>query len=502
LHPAPEPAATAPATALTEDARLPSLRARVVSHVLLPLALTWLLGTAVTVGVAYYFAQTAFDRALLDDAYALASRVKLQPQGKHPDGPPVLVLELSDNEMSTVLFDRSEAIFFAVFHPDGAVLAGHPGLRAPQPQGKAQSRFSDISYEGKNLRSVAVVLRQPAPFSVVVAQTLGSRNDLLRSVLLYSVVPQVLLLLLLAVWLRRVIGQELWPLAQLQQSINQRDALDLTPVLVSASSSDMAQLGRATNALLARVNHSMQAQREFSGNVAHELRTPLAGIRALAEYGLAQTAPTVWREQLQRITVSEARASRLVEQLLALALSEEAQAEVQSDMVALDVIVQETVLRYLPRADAAGVDLGVQGLEPTQGQAPGKAPGQALSQGFRVQGNAALIEGILGNLIDNALRYGRAPEGSISTVTIELAVSPACVTLSVVDNGPGLTPEQSQHLMQRGVRGQASGQIGQGAGLGLAIVAKFAQVMGADFALGALAQGQGLRATVSFRFET
>jgi two-component system, OmpR family, sensor histidine kinase TctE len=480
LNPLPEPS-------LSAGARLPSLRARVVSHVLLPLALTWLLGTAVTVGVAYYFAQTAFDRALLDDAYALASRVKLQSQSKLPDAPPELVLELSDNEMSTVLFDRSEAIFFAVLRPDGSVLAGHPGLHAPQPQGKAQSRFAEISYQGKNLRSVAVVLSQPAPFEVVVAQTLGSRNDLLRSVLLYSVVPQVLLLLLLAVWLRRVIGHELWPLAQLQQSINQRDALDLTPVSVSASSSDIEQLGRATNALLARVSHSMQAQREFSGNVAHELRTPLAGIRALAEYGLAQPAPAVWREQLQRITVSEARASRLVEQLLALALSEEAQAEVSTDVVALDVIVQETVLRYLPRADAVGVDLGVQGLE------------QALSQDFRVQGNAALIEGLLGNLIDNALRYGRAPEGCISTVTVELAVSEALVTLAVVDNGPGMTPAQSQHLMQRGVRGQSSQQLGQGAGLGLAIVTKFTQVMGARFELGSTPGGMGLRASVSFQ---
>jgi two-component system, OmpR family, sensor histidine kinase TctE len=472
---------------LPAGARLPSLHARVVSHVLLPLALTWLLGTAVTVGVAYYFAQTAFDRALLDDAYALASRVKLQPQGKVQDTAPVLMLELSNSEMSTVLFDRSEAIFFAVLWPDGSVLAGHPGLRAPKPVGKAQSRFSEISYQGKNLRSVVVVVSQPAPFEVVVAQTLGSRNELLRSVLMYSVVPQILLLLLLAVWLRRVIGQELWPLTQLQQSINQRDAMDLTPMPVSGSSIDIARLGLATNALLARVRHSLQAQREFSGNVAHELRTPLAGIRALAEYGLAQNEPAVWREQLQRITGSEARASRLVEQLLALALSEES--AVSTDVVALDDIVQDTVLRYLPRADAAGVDLGVQGLE------------QALGQDFHVQGNAALIEGILGNLIDNALRYGRATDGRPSTVTVALTISAAAVTLSVLDNGPGLTPEQSQHLMQRGVRGQASQQIGQGAGLGLAIVAKFAQVMGAHFALGAVPGGMGLRASVRFQTE-
>ena len=463
--------------------RKPSLRSRLVRHVLLPLALTWVLGTAVTVGVAYFFSQTAFDRALLDDAYAVASRVKLQPQGTAS----VLALELSNNEMSTVLFDRSEAIFFAVLRPDGSVLAGHPGLRAPRPVGAAQSRFSDIAYQGKNLRSVVVVLRQPAPFEVVVAQTLGSRNELLRSVLLYSVIPQVLLLLLLAMWLRRVIGQDLWPLSELQQSINQRDALDLTPVPVSATSSDMEQLGRATNALLARVNQSMQAQREFSGNVAHELRTPLAGIRALAEYGLTQHEPAVWREQLQRITASEARASRLVEQLLALSLAEEADAGVPTEAVALDVIVQETVLRYLPRADAAGVDLGVQGLE------------QVPSLGLQVLGNAALIEGVLGNLIDNALRYGRAPEGQVSRVTVELSQTAQAVMLSVVDNGAGLTPAQSQHLMQRGVRGETAQQLGQGAGLGLAIVAKFAQVMGAGFALGQPTQGEGLRATVRFR---
>ena len=479
-----------PDPAPSVGARLPSLRARLVSHVLLPLALTWLLGTAVTVGVAYYFAQAAFDRALLDDAYALASRVKLQSPTKAQDAAPELTLELSNNEMSAVLFDRSEAIYFAVLRPDGSVLAGHPGLRVPRPQGKAQSRFSEIVYQGKSLRSVVVLLRQPAPFEVVVAQTLGSRNELLRSVLMYSVIPQVFLLLLLAVWLRRVIGHELRPLTQLQQSINQRDALDLTPVPVSVSSGDMAQLGRATNALLARVNHSMQAQREFSGNVAHELRTPLAGIRALAEYGLTQQEPAVWREQLQRITVSEARASRLVEQLLALALSEEAQTGVETEVVALDVVVQETVLRYLARADAADVDLGVMGLE------------QAPAEDFGVHGNAALIEGILGNLIDNALRYGRATDASPSTVTVELVASAEAVVLSVQDNGAGLTPEQSQHLMQRGVRGvrgDTSPHIGQGAGLGLAIVSKFAQVMGAHFVLSTAPGGRGLRASVSFR---
>ncbi|MEK9951035.1 MAG: sensor histidine kinase N-terminal domain-containing protein, partial [Curvibacter sp.] len=384
----------------------PSLRARLVRHVLLPLALTWLLGTAVTVAVAYYFAQKAFDRALLDDAYALASRVRAQPQG--------LALELSSREMSTVLFDQSENIYFVVRRPDGMVMAGHPRLHAPQPRSPAFVQFGSAVYEGRTLRTVTLVQDEPEDFIVTVGQTTRSRQALLRDVLFYSVVPQLLLLGLLALWLRRIIGQELHPLSALQRSVEQRDARDLAPLPVQARSRDIEQLGTAINDLLARLGRSLQAQREFSGNVAHELRTPLAGIRALAEYGLAQTEPAIWREQLQRIGVSEARASRLVEQLLALALADEADAGVQNQPLALDELVRETVLRYLPRADAAGVDLGVQGLD----------------QPLRVIGNAALIEGLLGNLLDNALRHARPPVGQAGTVTVELAREPLGVRLS------------------------------------------------------------------------
>jgi two-component system sensor histidine kinase TctE len=384
--------------------------------------------------------------------------------------------------MSTVLFDQNEAVFFVVKRPDGSVVAGHPGLHAPRPAGADRMQFGDINYQGRRLRSVVLLRSEPVNFEVVVAQTTGSRTALLHNLLLFSVAPQCLLLLLLAWWLRRAIGRELRPLSLLQQSVNQRDALDLTPVPVSARSSDIEQLGSAINALLARVSQSMRAQREFSGNVAHELRTPLAGIRALAEYGLAQQDPAVWREQLQRVAVSEARASRLVEQLLALALAEEADAGVQTEPVALDEIVHETVLRYIPRADAAAVDLGVQGLD----------------HPVRVTGNAALIEGILGNLIDNALRCGRALGGQPSTVTVVLSQQAGTVTLSVVDNGAGLTLDQQRYLMQRGVGGVSSDRLGQGAGLGLAIVAKFAQVMNARFELGDAPGGPGLRATVIF----
>ena len=457
-------------------AKKPLLRVLLVQHVLWPLALTWLLGTAGTVAVAYYFAQKAFDRALLDDAFALASRVRLEPQG--------LTLELSTREMGAVLFDQSENIYFVVRRQDGTVMAGHPDLQAPAPGALDAVRFSDTVYQGRRMRAVSLVQEEPRDFLVVVAQTTGSRDALLKSVLQYSVVPQLLLLLALAFWLRRVIEKELQPLNELEQSVQRRDALDLTPVNVSAGSRDIEHLSAAINALLARVDQSMTAQREFSGNVAHELRTPLAGIRALAEYGLTHSEPEVWREQLRRITDSEARASRLVEQLLALALAEEEDKSLTTGSVALDRMAREVILRYLPRADLAGIDLGMQGLE----------------QAVFVSANPDLVEGILGNLIDNALRYGQPVSGEPGRVTIALEpLGKNQVRLSVIDNGPGLSSEECQQLLQRGVRGpQASSRLGQGAGLGLAIVAKFAKLMNVQFELVPVVHGPGLCARLIF----
>lgn len=453
----------------------PSLRERLVRHVMLPLALTWLVGTGVAVSVSYFFAQKAFDRALLDDAYALASHVRLV-RGE-------LSLELSSLEMRSVLFDQSERVFFAVLRPDGSMVAGHPGLRALPLRSAGRTRFDDSTYQGQSVRVVMIRLQEPAPYDVVVALTQGSRSALLNSLILYSLIPQLVFLFLLGWWLRRTIGQELEPLSRLQTSIAARDAQDLSPVPATASSSDVEQLGYSLNELLARLSKSMQAQREFSGNVAHELRTPLAGIRALTDYALSHKDAGVWREHLLRIGESEARASRLVEQLLALALAEEADSAIASEMIALDDLVRETVLRYLARADSMGVDLGVTGLEQT----------------VHIKGNRALLEGLLGNLLDNALRYGLAQGGQASSVTVALSSSPTKVTLSVVDNGAGLTLDERRRLMRRGVRGIRADRLGQGAGLGLAIVAKFATVMNARFELGVGANGLGLSAQVVFK---
>jgi two-component system sensor histidine kinase TctE len=454
----------------------PTLRNRLMRHVLLPLALTWLLGSLLMLTIASYFTQQAYDRALLDDAYLVASHVRPKANPNEVD----IELSLSAQEMSTVLFDQTESMFFAVLRLDGLLVAGHAGLHPTLSGVQSAPQFEELNYQNKHLRSVTLFRDQPTPFVVVMAQTTTSRERLLQRLFVFSLAPQVLLLIALALWLQRAIEEDLVPLSTLERTLGDRDARDLTPVPVSASTQDVERLGQAINALLARIAQSVQAQREFSGNVAHELRTPLAGIRALADYGLRHNDPQVWREQLMGIAQSQERASHLIDQLLALALADEAQQQLTHENVALHDVVRDVVMRFLPRADAKQVDLGAVGLE----------------QPLWVQANRALLEGVLNNLLDNALRYGASPSGE-SRITVSVADAPQALVLSVMDNGPGVSEAQRQKLSRRWVQGSAGEALKEGSGLGLAIVHEYARLLGATVSM-QNENPQGWRVSLTF----
>ena len=473
---------------LRRDGQQP-LSARLLRLVLLPLALTWLAGSLVAAGIAYHFTQRAFDRSLLDDAVLIASNVQLRGDK--------LELALTLDEVNRVLFDQVERMLFSVRGADGTLVAGRADLPAAGPDlpgaradlaaaaaaaGTGPFRFRDFEHDGLALRSVSLHRDTPMPFDVVVAETTRGRTETLQRLVWYSLVPQGLLLVVLAFWLRRAIRDELHPLAELEAALGRRGANDLAPVQVHHSSREVTALSAALNGLLARLDLSLRSQREFAGNVAHELRTPLAGIRALADYGLAQQDPQAWREQLRKIATSQARASRLVDQLLDLALALEGEAGLQVGEVALDELVRDAVLRFLPRADAAGVDLGARGIDVP-------AP---------VHADASMVDGILNNLLDNALRYGGRSDGEASAVTVAVERTPREVVLSVQDNGPGLPGELQAQLVQRGAQGETGQLLGEGAGLGLALVAQYARLMNARMALGAGEDGRGWRCEIRF----
>jgi two-component system sensor histidine kinase TctE len=134
--------------------------------------------------------------------------------------------------------------------------------------------------------------------------------------------------------------------------------------------------------------------------------------------------------------------------------------------VALHDVVRDVVMRFIPRADAQHVDLGAVGID----------------QPMWVQANRALLEGVVNNLLDNALRYGGATEGE-SRITVSIDDAPQAVVLSVMDNGPGVTEEQRQKLSRRWVQGSAGEALKEGSGLGLAIVHEYARLLGAMVAM-------------------
>ena len=438
----------------------PALLERIGRHVLLSLVLIWGLGSAVVLGVGNHFVAEAFDRALLDDAHALAAHVRGGEFGGNTDEP--LRLDLTPRELGLLRFDLSETVWFAVYGPDGAYLAGDHDLAAGTLTAQATHAFHNLVRDKRELRRVTLRIDGTQPFTVVMAQTTAERTQLLRRLLMYSGLAQIWLLIALGAWLLRGIERDLQPLSDLQDAMDHRDAADLQPLpqalTHAAATREVQSLGEALDRLLARVQQSVHAQREFAGNVAHELRTPLAGIRAQAAHALAQNDPQVWRAELQGIAQAEHRASRTVDQLLALARAAESGISLSLQTIALDSVVRETLLRYLPHADTLGVDLGAEGLDTS----------------VSVRGNHALIEGILNNLLDNALRYGC---GKPPRITVALRTDGDQAVLQVTDNGPGVDPVLAQHLQQRWAQGDQGLRLGDGAGLGLSIVARYAQLM-------------------------
>jgi two-component system sensor histidine kinase TctE len=455
-----------------------TLRAKLLRHVIVPLALTWLIGALLALAVARYFTQQAFDRALLDDAYAVASHVRHAEDGG-------ITLGLSSVEMGNLLFDQNENLYFAVYQDDGRLLAGHAGLALPEGARSAVTPFfTETPFQNRSLRAVVLGRSKPAKYTVVVAQTTRVQDRLFQRLLFISLVPQLLLVIWLAWWLRRAIQKDVQPLMDLERAVAQRDVRDLTPLAISSRTLDVQKLGESINALLHRIEQSVRGQKEFAGNVAHELRTPLAGIRALAEYGLTQSDPQVWREQLRSIAQSQERASHLIDQLLALALAQEAQQVLQPQALALDEVVRDSLMRHLHRADALGVDLGVDFA-------------QGLNFPLIITAQRALLEGVLNNLIDNALRYGVPAGGGPRHVTVALSQPEAgAVCLSVIDNGPGITDAQREQLLQRWAQGSAGEALKQGSGLGLAIVSEYARILGAQLSMSRPASGPGLQVSL------
>ena len=452
----------------------PTLRRQLIAWLAGPLFILWSVSTLIDYDIAKRFVNLAYDRALLESALDIGRQVKVTNNQIYVDLPEVAMQFLQTRE--------SGGLYYLVSGPKDEFITGDPDL--PHLAGDATTdrvRYYDDEFRGQLIR--AVVLRVPVgpgsgmgAVQIQVAERLTARDQFAREIILRMVVPQALLIFLagLAVWYG--VGRGLAPLSSLRREIESRSHRDLSALSEEQAPQEVQPLIRAMNDLLARLAAAISTQQRFIADAAHQLRTPIAGLKTQTELALRQTQLSDVQGTLRQLQSATERSTRLVNQLLSLARSEPgAGRERAAERLNLASLARHTTTDWVPLALARKVDLGYDG-----------------DGAQRITGDPVLIREMLNNLIDNAIRY--TPEGG--QVTVRVAGTPPAVVLSVEDNGPGIPEAERSRVFERFYRVLGSGQ--EGAGLGLAIVRDIALSHGAEVTLADGAGGRGTLVRVVF----
>jgi two-component system, OmpR family, sensor kinase len=321
-----------------------------------------------------------------------------------------------------------------------------------------------------------------SPTKVVeVAQPMRVRRQEAAQLAVRTLAPFALLMPLLGLIVWLAVGHALQPLQRLARAVKARRVDALEPLSNERLPDEVRPLVGSLNDLLSRLTAALERERAFMADAAHELRTPLTALH-LQLGALARAGSEPERaEAMGKLAEGMQRAIRLVEQMLALA-RQEPRAEPARTRFALDELGREVVAELVPLADSRRIDLGM-----------------SEAQSVFVRGDREAVATLVRNLVDNAVRY--TPVGGRVDVAIERSgQTPAQAVLKVVDNGPGIEPEERERVFDRFYR--HAGNREPGSGLGLAIVKAIAAAHGASVQLGEGADGRGLTVTIAFPAET
>ncbi len=476
--------AAAPAAAPYREQR--SLFGEILDWMLAPLLLLWPMSLGLTWVVAQSIAARPYDRELADAARALARQATVQTSTVDlPVGS--VRAELERAAATLKRDDDDDRSYYQVLGRRGELLAGEAGLAVPtEPGGETTPlpesgvRFRDDTIGDEPVR-VAYLWLPPAPGDtrsealVQVAETLGKRSKLATEIIKGVILPQFIILPLAVLLVWFALSRGIRPLAELQQRIRKRESTDLSPIPDGDVPDEVAPLVGAINDLLQRLDKTIATQRHFLADAAHQLKTPLAGLRMQAELAAREIDsgggdPASMKHTLRQIALSTQRAAHMVNQLLAMARAEDTGQAARHQDVDLAAITRAVVRDFVPRAIERRIDLGYEG----PADADAKSGGAAAAT--RLRAEPVLLSEMVRNLVDNALQY--TPQGG--TVTARVLTDPfgQVVVLQVEDTGPGIAPAEREAVFRPFYR--ALGTQVDGSGLGLAIVAEVAQRHGAD----------------------
>ena len=291
--------------------------------------------------------------------------------------------------------------------------------------------------------------------TIQVATTSASRARKFAAIAPWLLLPLAVLVVVLGLLIRAAVGRALAPLEQVRAEIGQRGVLSLHALDMRGMPDEVAPLIATLNDLLVRLDQALIAQRRFIADAAHELRSPLTAVKLQAQ--LASRAGNDGERQLALAQLAGGvdRAAHLIEQLLHLARVEPAARQSAFEPVALDALIKQAVADFSAQADARDIDLGV-----------------GICASLNISGQPASLRMMLGNLIDNALRY--TPPGG--RVDVELSRQDRFALISVSDSGPGIPASERGRVFERFYR--ISGADAPGSGLGLAIVKQVVELHG------------------------
>ena len=449
-----------------------SLKLTLTRRLVIGLVFIGLFGAIVAVVVGTRFANRAYDRSLFDDVRVLANQVR-SVEGSAQ-------ITLSPDALLWLLADEGDDVIYRVTDlSNRRVLTGngHLGALPDLDINEDEPYFRSVALGDTRLRVAYVKHRVGATTALVeIAETTRKRSELSRGILIgtASMMSIIILVAVALVW--SGVSRALAPLAELEADAARRSIGNMQPLDPRSAPAEVRGLIEAINHMIARVAQAIAVQRHFLANAAHQLKTPIAGLRLQAQLALKAEPSGPARDSMREVERRAIYSAHLIEQLLTLARAESSDDSLPVTRVDLAQVAQQVIERRLPDAIARRVDLGFEG--------DGKP--------CVIVANDVLVGELLGNLVDNGLRYGR--EGG--HVTVLLACDERGITLAVSDDGEGLPIEQREQVFRRFWRSDAA--TTEGAGLGLAIVKEIAERYRGTVAIVSRPDVDGTRVEVRF----
>ena len=440
--------------------RFASLKARLTALTLSLVGTVWLAAAVFTWFEARHEAEEIFDAHLVQAASLLVAQAARETD----DG------DAADDGHVPSLHRYARQVVFQVW-VQGALQLHSP--HAPATPLSDAEGFSDRTIDGEGWRVFSA--RNPRQATrVQVGERHSARSALAREIAAGLMRPMLVALPLLALLIWFAVHRGIAPLAATASEIERRSPERLAPLSTAGLPAEALPLVERLNALFARVARSIDQERRFTADAAHELRTPLAGLRAQAQVAAAADDAARTRALAAVMDASD-RMTHLIEQLLVLARVDAGGSDAFAP-VDLVRIAEDTLADAATRALAARVDIEL-----------------AAPDTLKIQGNAAWLAILLRNLVDNAVRHSPAA----GQVRVALTDTADKATIEVCDQGPGVPDDELSRLGERFHRVLTADGDSAGSGLGLSIVRRIAELHGGTVTFANREDASGLRATIT-----